>query len=149
MGLREDFLKRIEKKEAEIAELQILIVKAESYIQALQDSIKALPKNDQFTNGTRQLRQGSDLAKARLAILAAGRPLPIEELLVAIGKEATKENRTSLSGSIGSYVRKDTVFTRPQPNTFGLIELNFGDQMQQSDPGEVLVSAATEKAGEP
>jgi hypothetical protein len=45
-------------------------------------------------------------------------------------------NRSALSGSIAAYVRKGEIFTRPAPNTFGLLELgnsvelplNFGEE---------------------
>jgi hypothetical protein len=49
----------------------------------------------------------------------------VTDLLKEMGKDATKSNRTSLSGSLGFYVRQEEIFTRPAPNTFGLRE--FGD----------------------
>ena len=47
----------------------------------------------------------------------------IEALLEAAGKEPTKANRVSLVGSLGGYVRKGKIFTRPAPSVFGLVEL--------------------------
>ena len=44
MGLRENFQKLIERKQAEIRELEVRIREAQSYLQALQDSAKLLPK---------------------------------------------------------------------------------------------------------
>ena len=44
----------------------------------------------------------------------------ISEILAAIGVENTKNTRVSLVGSLGSYVRKGQVFSRPGPNIFGL-----------------------------
>ena len=86
-------------------------------------------------DGGPTLRPGSDLEKARNAILEAGKPLHIKDLVVAIGKEQTKENRTSLSGSIGAYVRREIIFTRPKPNTFGVTEFE-----EASDEGAGILS---------
>jgi len=44
MGLRDNFQKLIERKKAEIHELEMRIRDAQSYLQALQDSSKLLPK---------------------------------------------------------------------------------------------------------
>jgi len=60
----------------------------------------------------------------------------ITELLEAIGKPGDRMNRSALGGSIAAYVRKGEIFTRPAPNTFGLLELgnsvelplNFGEE---------------------
>jgi hypothetical protein len=35
--------------------------------------------------------------------------------------ENTKAARVSLVGSLGNYVRKQMIFTRPGPNIFGLV----------------------------
>lgn len=63
-------------------------------------------------------------------ILKEGRPAHVTELLGALGREPTRENRASLSGSLAAYVRKGEMFTRPSPNTFGLIELGH-----ENEPG--------------
>jgi len=70
--------------------------------------------------------------KARTALRRVGKPLYIEELLRAMGKEVNKKNRVSLSGSLGSYVRQEYIFTRPAPNTFGLIE--FDNSVEDAIP---------------
>jgi hypothetical protein len=69
------------------------------------------------------LRAGSEVARAREAILKAAKPLHVDEILKALGKPVNHNNKASLSGSIATYVRKHMVFSRPAPNTFGLIEL--------------------------
>jgi hypothetical protein len=126
MGLREDFQKRIDKKQQEIAELELKIKEARSYVQALLDTMKILPKQPSSINGTApefQLRPGTALAKARDAIKHAGKPLHVNELLKSVGKPIDKANKVSLSGSLAGYVRRGEIFTRPAPNTFGLLEL--------------------------
>lgn len=81
-----------------------------------------LPR-DGDTRGADALRSGSDMAKTRDAIRAAGKSLHIAEILAAIGKENTKKNRVSLAGSLAGYVRKGVIFNKSAPNTFGLVEL--------------------------
>ena len=72
------------------------------------------------------------MAQAREIILERGEPVHLDELLNAMGRDVTRESRASLVGSIAAYVRKDDIFTRPAPNTFGLIELGH----TTSDEGE-------------
>jgi hypothetical protein len=76
------------------------------------------------------------VAKARDAILKAGRPLHVSEILTVIGKPDEKEGRISLGGSLSSYVRKGEVFTRPDPNTFGLVELDRSAAKEQTEEFE-------------
>ena len=122
MSIRSELEKKITRKQEEIATLERSIEAAHSYLQALQDTLKWLPKEASDTQAsTHQLREGSDMAKARDLIREAGRPLHISEILKGLGKEDTKEAKLSLSGSLSGYVRQQRVFTRPSPNTFGLI----------------------------
>lgn len=140
MGLRKEFQKRIEKKQQDIEQLKGQIREAEIYIQALQDSLKLLPKEDEDHNTPRTLRLNSNLAKSREAIKRGGQPLHISELLKIIGLENNKKNRLSLSGSLASYVRRKEIFSRPQPNTFGLLELGHVAS-QEPPPGFGLPEA--------
>ncbi len=121
MNTRRNIERLIQKSEQELFELHDAIQMKRAYIQGLRDTLKYLPK-DYADDTTSTLRVGSDLAKAQEAILKAGKPLHITELLKALGKEPTHKSRVSLSGSIGAYVRNKQFFTRPAPNTFGLIE---------------------------
>lgn len=114
---------RIRKKELEIQELDGKIREARAYIQALQDTIKILPREDRASGGT-TLRAGSKVAMAREAILKAGSPLHISKLLKSMGREVNRKNRAGLSSSLAAYVRRNEIFTRPSPNTFGLVELS-------------------------
>jgi hypothetical protein len=129
MGARESLQKLADRKTQEIVDLERQIDRARAYLQAIQDSIKALPRETPTqVNGrqaTSDLRAGTVLARAREAIQKKGAPMHVNELLVAIGIENTKNARVSLVGSLGAYVRKGVVFTRPGPNTFGLVEMDF------------------------
>jgi hypothetical protein len=125
MGVREEIQKRIDRKRSEINDLQAKMRDAEIYIQALEDTIKILPRDagtSEFFSA--DLRTGSKVARARDYLLRRGNPRQIMDILEGIGEAPTKENRAALSGSLSAYVRKGEVFSRPAPNVFGLLELN-------------------------
>ncbi|HEX4311640.1 MAG TPA: hypothetical protein VHZ25_16535 [Acidobacteriaceae bacterium] len=139
MGARENLQRLYDKKSQEIQDLERQIERAKVYSQAIQDSIKALPRETtsgaRSEDGSSDLRPGTRLARAKEAIRKNGAAMHINELLEAIGAENTKEARVSLVGSLGSYVRKGQVFTRPLPNTFGLIGMatpNAGENLPVS-----------------
>lgn len=141
MGARESLQRLADRKSQEISDLERQIDMARSYLQAIQDSIKALPRDTSLQpkgeDTSLELRPGTLLARAREAIQTQGRPMHIGALLAAIGVENTKKARVSLVGSLGAYVRKGSVFTRPAPNTFGLIELGGNSErvVQPELPG--------------
>jgi hypothetical protein len=135
MGLREDLQKKIERKKQEISDLEGQIKEAKSYVQALEDTLKMLPREGANDGSAAAfLRPHSALAKARDAIRKAGRPLHITELLQAVGKPVNRTNRSGLSGSIGAYYRRGEIFTRPAPNTYGLVELGQAGEMPSEPP---------------
>jgi hypothetical protein len=134
MGLRDNFQKLIERKQAEIRELEMRIREAQSYLQALQDSSKLLPKetdNNGLIPSGFSLRPGTSLARVREIIKESGKPMHINDILAQLGKTVDNQNRVSLVGTLGSYSRKGRVFSRTAPNTFGLIEL--GQQVSTED----------------
>lgn len=133
MGIRENFQKLINKKEEEIAGLELRIREGRAYLQALQDSIKLLPRNGNEA-AEHTLRPGSALAKARDVIKAAGAPLPIVEILKAMGKPQDKKHRISLAGTLSGYARDGKTFTKTAPNTFGLRE--FASTQVEEGAGE-------------
>lgn len=121
MGLRAKIEEKIRKKEEEIKEYENKIKETRAYLQALQDTIKMLPK--EIENGVvveNMLKPGSNIAKTYDLLKKTGKPVHLNDILVGIGKTITKKDRVSLSGSLGWYVRRNEIFTRPAPNTFGL-----------------------------
>jgi len=130
MGYKNELQKKIDKKTTEINELENKLLEAKAYLQGLYDSLKLLPKEN--VSPADDLRQGSDMAKARKAILKMGKPLHIVEILKEIGKDANKSNKLSLAGSLSACVRKGRVFTKSAPNTFGLIEM--GENKNATEP---------------
>ena len=136
MGLRDDLVKRIERKQQEIMELESRLKENAAYLQALEDTLKLLPREGiNEGNADAVLRQNSGTARAREAILQAGRALHVSELLKAIGRDDTRNSRAGLSGSLAAYVRKGEIFTRPAPNTFGLLELKEPENERVPPPG--------------
>src|SRR5665213_2798294 len=107
MNARDQVQKLLDRKQQEVRDLEIQIEKARAYMQALQDSMKFLPKE----NGQTQvlLRPGSALAKAQEILRTAGKPLHISEILKALNEKPDK--RVSLSGSLSAYVRNGQIFT--------------------------------------
>jgi hypothetical protein len=130
MDLRRELTRKIERKRSEVetwekekSEREALIREGQAYIGALVETLKLLPKETPSATAASALRAGSEVARAREAILKAGKPLHVDEILQALGKPINHNNKASLSGSIATYVRKEMIFSRPAPNTFGLIEL--------------------------
>lgn len=140
MDLRRELNRKIERKQADIKEWEkernerdAMIREGYAYISGLSETLKLLPKETPATTAALALRAGSEVARARDAILKAGKPLHVDELLKAIGKAVSHNSKASLSGSLATYARKEVVFTRPAPNTFGLFELE-----QDSSPEVIL-----------
>jgi ABC-type transport system substrate-binding protein len=145
MGARQEYEKRVEKKQKEITELEGQLREARVLLQAYQEFLRHLPVDESGgAKAEATLRPGTDLYKAKELLEKAGHPLYITDLLVGIGKEVTKENRVSLSGNLSWYVRKGLFFTRTAPNTFGLI----GMKEEKEDQDVEVMKEATEKVDE-
>lgn len=119
MNLRREFEKLIEKKRAEIIEAEKAVASAEAYIQAMLDAIKKLPKDEVAAP---PVRPGSDVEKIRDAILNAGKPLHISEIILALGRTDDAGTKAKIAGLLGWYTSKGKVFTKTDPNTYGLVE---------------------------
>jgi len=122
MHIREQFQKMLDRKHQEIQGLELQLEKAKAYIEALQDSMRLLPKLPSDSEVT--LRPGTALAKTRDVLKVSGKPMHITEILRALNLPVDKSHKLSLSGSLSTYVRNSEIFSRPAPNTFGLIEMN-------------------------
>ena len=129
MGFREDLARKIEKKRSEISALEADVLTARTYLQALEDMYKLAGKGavagEQY--GTPTFRPGTLLAGAYAAIKEAARPLHVNELLAAMGRTVNRAERSAVSGTLAAYVRRGDVFTRPAPNTFGIVEISEPD----------------------
>jgi hypothetical protein len=130
MGAREEVVKKIARKQQEIGELELEIREGRAFIQGMEEVLKLLPKESVSLDPEQVLRPGTAIYNAREAIKQAARPMHITEVLKALKLDVNKKNRLSLSGSLSGYARRGEVFTRPAPNTFGLVEFGDSNKLQ-------------------
>jgi Mg2+ and Co2+ transporter CorA len=122
MSVRSKIERKIQEKLEEITECEQRIAKHRAYIEGLQDALKLHPKeNEPSVDSSYSLRPGSEMARVQDLIAKADQPLHISDILKGLQKEDTAKNRASVSGSLSNYARQGKVFTKPSPNTFGLI----------------------------
>ena len=135
MSERQVIEAQLRKKESEVASLEEKLKAAKVYVKALEDVLREVDKGvgSDTSNEDVSLRRGSSVAQAREVILERATPIHIDDLLEALGKEVTRETKASLTGSLAAYVRKNEIFTRPAPSTFGLIELGHYHIEEDSD----------------
>jgi N-glycosylase/DNA lyase len=135
MNERRKIEDKLRRKEQEIAALEDQIKDARVYVQALQDVLKLLPRDSEAEGGADTiLRSGSMVAQARNIIKAKAIPVHVDEILRILGKAVNRENKAALSGSLAAYVRRGEIFTRPAPNTYGLVELEPQSSPQSPQP---------------
>jgi hypothetical protein len=127
MDVREGIERKLEAKRKELADLELKVREQYSYIRALEDTLRMMDGEDDGSGEARTIRTGSDVGRSQEALRVAGKALHISDLLKAMGKTDDKRNRVSLAGTLAGYVRRNHVFTRPGPNTFGLIEFSGKD----------------------
>jgi hypothetical protein len=128
MGLRENFQKLIDKKQQEIRGLELQLREAGAYIQGLQDSMKLLPRDGAAEKTEHTLRPDSTLSRTRDILKASRVPMPINEILKALGLPVDTKNRVSLAGTLSGYAKKKRIFTKTAPNTFGLLEFESTEE---------------------
>lgn len=135
MGLLGDLRRKIDKKQKEISELRgqrgsiqsqlreldTRLREANAALAAYEEIARIAPEDADEQEGP-NFRAGSTVALARAALQKVGEPMHISKILESIGKSNTHEQKVSLSSSLAAYVRKTQIFTRPEPNIFGLIE---------------------------
>jgi hypothetical protein len=148
MSLRDELVKRIEKKRREIADLELKIRSAVVYIQALEDTLKLVPSEEVedvagLSASADALRSGSKNDRARQILRAAGEALHVSRILELMGEKVDPDSIAALVGSLGAYVRDKKIFTRPGPNTFGLIEFDDSSQAQSSSTPSVAQKSAS------
>lgn len=126
----------IQKKRLEIQELEQKVRDERTYLRALEDAMRAIPKGGdgvpESDETESSLKAGSQLATVRDLILAAGKPLHVDELLRQMNREVNKQTRTSLAGSLGGYARKSRVFKHEGPNIFGLMEMETAKNEEEA-----------------
>lgn len=134
MNPRRKFEDKLRKTKKDLDEAKERVHTLETSMKTWEEALKLLPKDGE--DATKKLRPQSQLAKTRNAIKRKGSPMHIVEILEAINKTNNKKNRLSLAGSLGWYVRQGEIFNRPEPNTFGLIELESASEDTSKGDGE-------------
>ena len=129
-------LKEIQSFKDEILEYEMRIREAEAFIAGIRETLKVIPAEEKALNAGAQIRPGTDIAKVRDVLREHGSPLRIEEILNKMGKELTKGNRQAVSGQLSQNYRQGRVFTRPHPNTFGLLEWGISSTTEDSDSSQ-------------
>lgn len=122
-GLRSKKVAELDEIYAQIAELEGRAREAQSYLQALQDSIRLLLKNE--GNGSSKearIKPGSNPDKVYALLKKAGHPLHIKTIVEGIGLQYSKMTRSTINSALIPYLKKGQVFTRPEPGTYGLVE---------------------------
>jgi hypothetical protein len=126
MSIRRKFERKIREKESEIQDLERRLMEAKAYMAAMQDAMRLVPADGDTENGEASgdvvIKAGSAMEAVVNALKHSGKPMHIMDILKAIGRETTSENRASVGGSLAAYVRRGAIFTRSAPNTFGLAE---------------------------
>jgi len=121
--MRAQIEKELNKKQADVDAMERELHAARAVIAAFKELLRKMPGEGAASSaatgwGKNELRPGSDATKARQAILQAGRPLHIKEIISAVGKANTKTNRLSMASSLANYARKGLHFKKTGPNVF-------------------------------
>lgn len=137
--MRKKIEEKIRKKESELAkareEFDRKNIEGQAYIQAMQDMLKMLPKEEKIViSPEKVLKPGSGPRKTYDLLKTEGKPMHISDIMKAIGLEVNKENRATLASSLNLYVTKNQIFTRPAPGTFGLITMELEDTEESGLP---------------
>src|ERR1035437_6714690 len=87
------------------------------------DAYKILPRSgEDATDRPSGLRKNSNTGKAYVALKRIGYPVHVKELVEAMGLKVNRATTQGLASSLRAYVNKNEIFTKPAPNTYGLVE---------------------------
>lgn len=146
-GERRKIEEKVREKIQEIQYLDEKIRDARVYLQALQDVLRMLPREGVAAPSPQEtLRTGSLAARARDIIRSSKKPLHIKDIIREMGNPETRKNLTGLGGSLAAYARRQQIFVRTAPNTFGLVELGHdghSSPVPPSDFGQDDISIST------
>jgi hypothetical protein len=127
MALTDDLNRRVERKRQEIASLEQQLAMGKAYLQAMEEALKLAERtHSRARQPGHSLRKGSMPAMAYPVLRRMGRKVYLVPLLEEMGVPVTAKNKRSLASSLSAYARRGEIFTRPEPNTFGLIEFKDG-----------------------
>jgi hypothetical protein len=129
MNVQKEIERKCKLKEEQLRDLEQQITQVKAQLETYREVLKVIGKSSD-SSASDALRPGSLVDMARNAIREFGKPMHVDKLLIAIGKEPSKKNKVSLSGSMAHYVRQGIIFTRPAPNTFGLRDFDESETVE-------------------
>ena len=115
----------IRAEEEELRSLKNQIASKREIISSLRLAAKLLKKptdTDVKPPTGRIIQANSKVGRALKYLKEAKAPGHVNNILQGIGEEINRENQVALGSQLSTYVRKDEVFIRTAPNTFGLKE---------------------------
>lgn len=112
-------IKEIQQLESDRRDLDMQIMAGHEVIAALEEAVKHFDIDE---NPARSLRAGKSVARIYEILKENGKPLHIKEILEKLGKNTDKKSQQATGSQLNSYVREDRIFSRPEKNTFGLME---------------------------
>lgn len=115
-------LKELEAIDTFIAEKQAERAQKANIVEGMQAALKIMNRTPVKVS----LRKGSDTEKVYNVLLAIETPLHVDDLLLKIGKTGGGA-KASLVGTLNAYANDGKVFSKPAPNTFGLLEKDYAD----------------------
>ena len=127
--------KQIEKKEREVNGLEKKMIEAKAALQALLDVKNAAEQaenDNQAAEGV--IRAGSSVDQARRILLDKSKPMHVDAILEAMGKDVTKASKASLNSSISAYARRKEIFIQTGPATYGLTVFNEPEPTEEEPP---------------
>ncbi len=112
----------IQEKEAEMVRLEAELRAGRAYVSLLADRVEAAEKRLQ------EPETDDPVVAVRRVLAVAGKPLFIDEILHALGRNVSRESREQLRRLIIPWVHRREIFTRPRPATFGLVEWELREE---------------------
>jgi hypothetical protein len=128
----------IEEKRCEVDHYRNKIKEAEIYIQALQDTLRLLPRAEVSaeTPSDIHLQEGSYAQKIYELLKRENSPLHIRQIMNKLQIPFNNKTRSSVVGSLGPYIRSGRLFIKTAPNTFWLLGMPY-DKGDHSEFGVV------------
>jgi hypothetical protein len=141
MSVRDDIEKRIVKEKQKISDLQKQIERSNAFVQGMQEALKLLSGNSKGIEPAKEISyfRSGDTKSAYETLKQTGSPMHIDELLSAIGKPISKQNRASLASSLHRAAKRSGIVKSIGNNTFSLSEISTNGRTNESVDKEVLL----------
>ena len=121
--------KQLEVLESQFESLKSQIIELRYHLEGLREAHTIIVR-ELASSGikTVEFKSGSDAERVYTFLRGHGKPAHIREIANALGKTAAAD-RVAIASKLSWYFRKGKVFTRPEPNVFGLLEFGNNGQL--------------------